>query len=51
MSDSTENLEKVQKNRKRVGVAESDPKTTDPADNLRDAAETADEDEDSAEPA
>ncbi len=38
MSDSTENLEKAQKNQKRVGAAESDPKTTNPADNLREEA-------------
>jgi hypothetical protein len=48
----TENLEKAQKNQKRVGAAESDPKTTGPADNLReDAAEAVAEKEDSAEPA
>ena len=35
MSDSTENLEKAQKNQKRVGAAESDPETTGPADYLR----------------
>ena len=35
MSDSTENLEKAQKNQKRVGAAESDPETTYPADNLQ----------------
>ena len=35
MSDSTDNLEKAQKNQKRVGAAESDPETTGPADNLR----------------
>jgi hypothetical protein len=52
MSDSTENLEKAQKNKKRFCAAESDPKTTGPADNLReDAAEAVDEEEDSAEPA
>jgi hypothetical protein len=42
----------LQRNQKRVGAAESDPKTTGPADNLReDAAEAVDEEEDSAEPA
>jgi hypothetical protein len=52
MSDSTENLEKAQKNQKRAGAAESDPETTGPADNLReDAAEAVDEEENSAEPA
>ena len=52
MSDSTENLDKSQKNQKRVGAAKSDPETTDPADNLReDAAEAVDAVEDPAEPA
>jgi hypothetical protein len=52
MSDSTENLDKAQKNQKQVGAAESDPETTGPADNLReDAAEAIDEEEDSEEPA
>ena len=52
MSDTTENLDKAQKNQKRVGAAESDPETTGPAENLRDeAAEAVDEKEDSAEPA
>jgi hypothetical protein len=52
MSDSTENLEEAQKNQKRVGAAEPDTKTTGPADILREnAAESVDEDEDSAEPA
>lgn len=46
MSDSTENLEKVQKNQKHVGAAESDPETTGPAENLREeAAEAIDKDE------
>ena len=52
MSNSTENLEKAQKNQKRVGAAESDPKTTGPVDNLReDEAEAVDEEEDFSEPA
>jgi hypothetical protein len=52
MSDSTESLNKAQKNQKRVGAAESDPETTGPADNLREeAAEDVDEEEDSSEPA
>ena len=43
MSDTTDNLEKGQKNQKRVGAAESDPETTGPADNLREeAAESVD---------
>jgi hypothetical protein len=46
MSDSTENLEKVQKNQKHVGAVESDPETTGPAENLREeAAEAVDKDE------
>ena len=52
MSDSTENLDEAQKNQKRVGAAESDPETTGPADNLREeAAEAVDEEEGSSEPA
>ena len=52
MSESTENLENAQKNQKRVGAAESDPETTYPADNLREeAAEAVDEEEGSSEPA
>ena len=52
MSDSTENLDKAQKNQKRVGAAESDPETTGPADNLREeAADAVDEEEGSSEPA
>jgi hypothetical protein len=52
MSDSTQNLDKAQKNQKRVGAAESDPETTGPADNLREeAAEAVDKEENSSEPA
>ena len=52
MSDTTDNLEKAQKNQKQVGAAESDPETTGPADNLREeAAEAVDEEEGSSEPA
>ena len=52
MSDTIDNLEKAQKNQKRVGAAESDPETTGPADNLREeAAEAVDEEEGSSEPA
>ena len=52
MNNSIENLEKAQKNQKRVCPAESDPKTTGPVDNLReDEAEALDEEEDSSEPA
>ena len=35
MSESTENLDKAQKNQKRIGAAESDPETSGPAENLR----------------
>ena len=52
MSESTENLDKAQKNQKRVGAAESDPETTGPAESLREkAAEAVDEEEGSSEPA
>jgi hypothetical protein len=52
MSDSPDELENVQKNQKRVGSAESDPSTSEPADKLREeAAENVDEDEESSEPA
>jgi hypothetical protein len=54
MSDnkSSEELENAQKNQKKIGAAENDPATTEPADKLREeAAETLDEDEDSSEPA
>jgi len=52
MSESTENLENAQKNQKRVGAAESDPETTGPAENLRDeASEAVDQEEDTSEPA
>ena len=51
MTDSNENLEEAKSDQKRVGAAESNPKTTGPADNLReDAAEAVDEEEDSADP-
>ena len=52
MSESNENLDKAQKNQKRVGAAESDAETTVPADNLREeAAEAVDEEKGSSEPA
>ena len=52
MSDSTESLNKAQKNQKRVGAAESDPETAGPAEKLREeAAEAVDEEEGSSEPA
>jgi hypothetical protein len=52
MSDSTENLDKAQRNQKRVGAAESDPETIGPAENLREEASYAvDPEEDTSEPA
>ncbi len=51
MSDPV-NLEKAQKNQKKIGAAESDPETSGPAESLREkASEAVDEEEDSAEPA
>jgi hypothetical protein len=52
MSDkSNEGLEETQKNQKKIGAAESNPKTTGPAEKLReDAAKSVDEDEEAAEP-
>ena len=41
MSDSTENLDKAQKNQKRVVAAGSDPETTGPADNLLEEGSTS----------
>ena len=53
MTDSTEELEKAQKNQKEAGLAGSDPETkTGPADNLFEvAAQAVDQDEESFEPA
>lgn len=52
MSDSPDELEKAQRNQRKVGAAESDPSTAEPADKLREeAAENVDEDEESSEPA
>ena len=53
MTDSTEELEKAQKNQKETGPAGSEPETkTGPAENLREeAAKAVDEDEESSEPA
>ena len=50
MSKSSEkDLEDAQKKQKDVGAAESDPKTTGPAGNLREeAAEAVDEEEEEA---
>ena len=50
--NTSEELEKAQKNQKQIGAGENDPSTTEPADKLREeAAETLDEDEESSEPA
>jgi hypothetical protein len=53
MSESSErDLEDAQKKQNKVGAAESNPKTTGPAENLREqAAEAVDEEEEAAEPA
>jgi hypothetical protein len=52
MTDSTKELEIAQKNQKEVGSSESNPETDGPAENLREEASKAvDEDEDSSEPA
>jgi hypothetical protein len=53
MTDSTEELEKAQKNQKETGSAGSEPETkTGPSENLREeAAKAVDEDEESSEPA
>ena len=50
MSDTTDNLEKAQKNQKRVGAAESDPETTYPADNLREEPAESVHDQESSDP-
>jgi hypothetical protein len=55
MSDTkegSEDIEKAQKNQRKIGAAEDDPETTGPTENLREeAAEMVDKDEDSSEPA
>jgi hypothetical protein len=52
MTDSTDELDKAQKNQKEVGSAESDPETDGPAENLREeASKVVDNDEDLSEPA
>ena len=49
---SEENIESAQNNQRKIGAAEENPKTTVPAENLREeAAEMADKDQDSEEPA
>ncbi len=50
MSDSTKNLDKAQKNQKRVGAAESDPETTNPADTLREESPESVHDQESSDP-
>ncbi len=50
-NNQEEELEETQKNQKKIGAAESNPRTTGPAEKLReDAAETFDEGEEAAEP-
>jgi hypothetical protein len=45
--DDSNGLEEAQKNQKKPGAAENDPETTGPAENLREeAAEAVDEDSD-----
>ncbi len=45
--DDSNGLEEAQKNQKKAGAAENDPETTGPAENLREeAAEAVDEDSD-----
>ncbi|MDP9489469.1 MAG: hypothetical protein M3P28_04625 [Thermoproteota archaeon] len=45
--DDSSGLEEAQKNQKKAGAAENDPETTGPAENLREeAAEAVDEDSD-----
>ncbi|MDW0135001.1 MAG: hypothetical protein QOK88_05815 [Nitrososphaeraceae archaeon] len=46
-TDESSGLEEAQKNQKKAGAAENDPETTGPAENLREeAAEAVDEDSD-----
>jgi hypothetical protein len=48
----SEDIESVQKNRKKIGAAEEDPETSGPAENLREeVAEMNDKDQDEKEPA
>jgi hypothetical protein len=50
--DDNEDIERAQKNQKKIAAAEDDPETTGPAENLREeAAEMVDKDQDSSEPA
>jgi len=46
-TDESSGLEEAQKNQKKAGAGENDPETTGPAENLREeAAEAVDEDSD-----
>jgi hypothetical protein len=50
--DESQDVERAQKNQKKIGAAEDDPETTGPAENLREeAADMVDKDQDSSEPA
>ena len=49
--EGNSNLDEAQKNQKKAGVAENDPETTGPAENLREeAAEMVDDDSDEKDP-
>jgi hypothetical protein len=51
MTSDEKELDKAQKNQRKIGAAEDDPHTTGPAENLREeAAETVDENEKSSDP-
>ena len=51
MTNDENELDKAQKNQRKIGAAEDDPHTTGPAENLREeAAETIDENEKSSDP-
>jgi hypothetical protein len=51
MTNDEKELDKAQKNQRKIGAAEDDPHTTGPAENLREeAAETIDENEKSSDP-
>jgi hypothetical protein len=48
----SDDIESAQKNQKKIGAAEKDPKTSGPTENLREeAAEMTDKDQDEEEPA
>ena len=51
MTNEEKDLDKAQKNQRKIGSAEDDPHTTGPAENLREeAAEMVDENEKSSDP-